>query len=319
VGLVSALFCGEATLLLLLVTAMNPFFMLKKMNFLMLFMLHNIGVLPDEVIIDVMSGLDGKGMYNFLVACPPKVRGAVMNMLSRSKRRDHRVMYIEIYKARFRLRTDLAALENAVWKGHRKVFKLIYPWETIDHIFVDCVQSKSPTGLKNLLDWGLDIHAADDYALRIASQRGYLEIVRLALKYGADVHAKDDYSLLAATERGHTEIVKLLLDAGADVHSREGKALISAGAAGYHRIVKLLLHAGANVHSSSAESALSWASANGHDETVKLLLSAGVDVDAKRVSRNRIGNPLLWAIRDRRASTVRILTDAGATHSNHDP
>jgi len=64
---------------------------------------------------------------------------------------------------------------------------------------------------------GADIHAGGDFALCLASSRGYTEIVRLLLEAGADIHASNDYPLRIATMDNHIECVRLLLKAGAGV------------------------------------------------------------------------------------------------------
>ena len=39
----------------------------------------------------------------------------------------------------------------------------------------------------------------------------------MLLNAGADVHAEDNDALYMASQKGHAEIVKILLDAGADI------------------------------------------------------------------------------------------------------
>ncbi|MEK0337887.1 MAG: ankyrin repeat domain-containing protein [Nitrosopumilus sp.] len=95
-------------------------------------------------------------------------------------------------------------------------------------------------GVKKALEDGADVHADIDYALRLASEKGYYDIVKLLLDNGADVHAQDDWALQWASEYDHYNVVKLLIDNGADVHARDDRAL-------------------------------QWASENGHDDVVELL------------------------------------------------
>ena len=55
--------------------------------------------------------------------------------------------------------------------------------------------------------------------IRLASQNGYSDIVRLLLIHNAEVNIQDkeEYTpLLMATQDGHIEIVRILIDAGAN-------------------------------------------------------------------------------------------------------
>ena len=49
-----------------------------------------------------------------------------------------------------------------------------------------------------------------DEALRWASLKGYIEIVRLLLEKGADVHANNNSALRWAIYNGHIAVVNLL-------------------------------------------------------------------------------------------------------------
>jgi len=174
-------------------------------------------------------------------------------------------------------------------------------------------KEKLETGAKEGIVWlvkdaiaaGADVHARDDYALRLASNYGHVEVVQLLLDAGADVHAENDLALRWASGNGHAEVVKLLLGARADVHARDDCALRWASYYGNVEVVKLLLAAGANVHADD-DYALRYASGNGHVEVVKLLLDAGADVHTD----NDIA--LLWASNNGHAEVVKLLKQHGA-------
>lgn len=112
--------------------------------------------------------------------------------------------------------------------------------------------------LRELLDAGADVNEKFDdgtTALSIASDRGYVDIVKLLLERGADVNKPVDNFLLrnvtpiiAASQVGEIEIVKLLIDAGADVYAKDSTgetALSCAKKKGYNEIVQLLEKVGA--------------------------------------------------------------------------
>ena len=50
--------------------------------------------------------------------------------------------------------------------------------------------------IKYLLENGANIHADNDYALRISAEMGYLEVVKYLIEKGANIHAEDDESLI---------------------------------------------------------------------------------------------------------------------------
>lgn len=102
--------------------------------------------------------------------------------------------------------------------------------------------------VRALLNSGADVHAEDDYALRISSSNGHYDTVRLLLNNDADVHAIYDEALRLASEHGLSDIVKLLLDNGADVHAEEDEAVRMAEANGFEDVVRLLLYYGAYKH-----------------------------------------------------------------------
>ena len=145
-------------------------------------------------------------------------------------------------------------------------------------------------------------------ALRVASRRGYEKIVRILLNAGAKVNANNPKcylgsALCAASYSGHEEVVRILLDAGAN--SNEDNTVEEAARGGSVAIVQLLLHAGANFNTRS--SALHGAIK--HLGILKMLLDAGVDVDA----RGRFDStPLQVAVYYGLDATVRELIAAGA-------
>ena len=61
----------------------------------------------------------------------------------------------------------------------------------------------------------------DDESLRIASEHGNTDTVRLLLEKGANIHADNDIALRYASMNGHTDTVILLLQKGANVHGED--------------------------------------------------------------------------------------------------
>jgi hypothetical protein len=70
----------------------------------------------------------------------------------------------------------------------------------------------------------------NDFALRVAAGNGHAETVKLLLDHGADVHAADDMAVRLATERGHVVTERVLRE----WIVREGSALSDEGRPGPH-------------------------------------------------------------------------------------
>jgi hypothetical protein len=163
-------------------------------------------------------------------------------------------------------------------------------------------------------DLCINIHAYEEYALRWASENGYLEVVKVLLEKEANVHANNDDAILVASYMGHIEIVKILLANGAnidaidedgdsvlilacengnlnivellftkgvDIHANNDEPFMLASRRGQLEVVKFLLANGANIHSEE-DDAIIYASMNGYLEVVKFLLANGADVEAER-------------------------------------
>ncbi|MBD5411748.1 MAG: ankyrin repeat domain-containing protein [Treponema sp.] len=134
-----------------------------------------------------------------------------------------------------------------------------------------------------------------NFALMIASSKGYTEIVKLLIDNGADVNKRSCigstalYSALDSEEWGviknqSLKIVALLINAGADVNVKDvqGSTPLSIAAArGYYDIVQLLLENGANAnergHGPFGSTALDMAEMGGHKNIMNLLRAYGAE------------------------------------------
>ncbi|KAF8351877.1 ectomycorrhiza-induced ankyrin-domain/NACHT-domain-containing protein, partial [Amanita rubescens] len=153
--------------------------------------------------------------------------------------------------------------------------------------------------------------------VEIASEKGYIGIVRLLLGKGAKVNAKGvqyGNALQAASWEGHVEIARLLLDKGANVDAQGGEygnALQAVSYRGDAEIARLLLDKGANVNAQGVQygNALQAASWGGNAEIARLLLDKGADVNAQG---GQYGNALQAASQGGNAEIARLLLDKGA-------
>ena len=170
-----------------------------------------------------------------------------------------------------------------------------------------------------LLESGADVNAVTagqpHTALSKAVRRGHLAIVHRLLEAGADPRLASP--LYAAAGGGNLELVNLLLEAGAPVNDETGSALSAAAASGRLDVVKRLLEEGADV--TRAEGALHRAAMRGSTDVVSLLIELGMSVNADAGSGNT--TPLHGAVLGQSLETVRLLLDAGAdvdAKSEHD-
>ncbi len=167
------------------------------------------------------------------------------------------------------------------------------------------IEENDPAKLKALIESGTDIHANNDAALRLASEKGSYDIVEMLITHGADIHTLDDVAFRLAAVNGHIDVVKLLIKNGANVHVLDGVTLHGVAHNGDYDIVKLLLDKGVSVHSGN-DSALRLAAANGHYDVVALLIDKGANIHADDDSALRL------AAENGHYNVVALLIDKGA-------
>ena len=139
-----------------------------------------------------------------------------------------------------------------------------------------------------LLKRGADPNKHDGMTVPLicASERGADDIVRELIGHGADVNVEcgydDEYTpLLVAIGAGHPSTIELLLLHGANPNMDFGTPISVAARNGKHECMDLLLKYGASVMDTDSPSLLEHAAASGSAETVKLLLTQGLDVNEK--------------------------------------
>ena len=135
--------------------------------------------------------------------------------------------------------------------------------------------------VKFLVEIGADIHAENDYAIRLASANGHIEVVKFLVEIRADIYAEDNYAIRLASENGHLEVVDFFMKIGVNPCNNDNHAIKMASKNGHTEVVKRLMHyihVEPPVHymfvdpTAEYNYAIKWASINGHIEVVKLLL-----------------------------------------------
>ncbi len=153
--------------------------------------------------------------------------------------------------------------------------------------------------------------------LRVASDCGHIDALKLLIKAGADLNQATDAGatpLSAASQEGLVEVVESLVKAGADLNqgTDDGAApLFMASQNGHHKVVAILIQAGADLNQARNDGAtpLYMASQNGHNKVVTILLKAGADLNQ---GTDDGASPLFIASQNGHVEVVEILAKAGA-------
>jgi ankyrin repeat protein len=166
----------------------------------------------------------------------------------------------------------------------------------------------------------LHYHEFSFTPLMAASRAGNLTAVRYLLDHGADVRArtKSGYTALYAATSwpGNDAVVQTLLEHGADANAEVkvsqpaqdlSTPVLAAAMHGDADSLERLLAKGGKVNPQGGDfgrTALLMAATTGSEATVRLLLRAGADVNARDA---RGDSPLQWAKRRGETSIVRLL------------
>jgi ankyrin repeat protein len=154
--------------------------------------------------------------------------------------------------------------------------------------------------VRSLIQAGADLNLRDDEgntALMLVAATGNRELCNLLVQAGASTAGMESLDLIAASSKGDLDRVKqLLAQGGIRVNFDRGAALNNAASEGHTEVVKLLLSAGANVNlaSRSGFTPLASAAYAGYGNIVRLLIQAGADPHL-RTGNHRAYSPLEYA------------------------
>ena len=148
-------------------------------------------------------------------------------------------------------------------------------FETCFYSLVYSITTEDVVLLATLLQLqDFDPSDADNFAIRFASENGYLEVVQLLLQNErVDPSADDNYAIRLASYNGHMDIVRLLLqDVRVDPSADNNFAIRWASESGRLEVIQLLVQDERVDPSAYDNCSLKFASENGHLEVVQLLL-----------------------------------------------
>jgi len=190
-------------------------------------------------------------------------------------------------------------------------------------LYLACANANADMA-RRLLDAGADPNALDpagEPALWTAIRGGSFETVRLLLDRGGKLDFKDSSdqtALMLAVRENHPDMVRLLIDRGADVKAktRVGPTpgwVLPNSVPGFSHGVGIvrggLPERGSRYLIPGGLSALLYAARDGRLESAKILVAAGADVND--TDPNGI-HSLLMAITNNQMETARFLLDQGA-------
>lgn len=108
--------------------------------------------------------------------------------------------------------------------------------------------------------YGADLHAENDYACRMASKNGHIEVLKYLIEHEADSHAADENALSLAAKNNQLDVVEYLLTAcAADVHANQESALQMAFEGGHLKMVQLLVKYGSKLSTEDCQVAMNTA------------------------------------------------------------
>lgn len=179
--------------------------------------------------------------------------------------------------------------------------------------------------IRLLLDAGGDVNAADpagETPLMTVSRVGNIDAVRLLLDRGAVVDAKDpefqQTALMVAIRENHPDVVRLLVDRHADVNARikVGRApawVLPNSVPGFGHGIGIvrggLPERGSRYLIPGGLTPLLYAARDGRLESARILVAAGAEINA--ADPNGIP-PVLMAITNDHVDVARFLIDRGA-------
>ena len=215
---------------------------------------------------------------------------------------------------------------------HRNIAKLLKAGADVNAPdvnppIIEAVQGGHEFCLKLLIDAGAAVNCTNksfwrETAMMTAAEKGSTGCMRILKNAGADVSREDSTGKSAlefAVESGSLKSIELLINWGADVNHVDkygDPALMKALTKdAYPDCVQLLIKHGVNVKSrdSSGKSALVYAAENSCEQSMRILIEEGADVNMAVNQGYEAGlTPLITSAEAGSINCVRMLLKAGA-------
>ncbi|KAJ3312474.1 hypothetical protein HDV04_003074 [Boothiomyces sp. JEL0838] len=127
--------------------------------------------------------------------------------------------------------------------------------------------------IQKLFQKAIDFTLADNFAIKWATEVGYLDLVNILLDHGIDPSIDDNYPIRFAARNGNLDIVQVLLNHDSvNPAANNNSPLTLAARNGHTEIVEILLKHPLVDPSAFENYAVRYASENGHLDVVLLLL-----------------------------------------------
>ncbi|KAJ3445398.1 ankyrin repeat and socs box protein [Anaeramoeba flamelloides] len=241
---------------------------------------------------------------------------------------------------------------KAIDGGHEKILRLLLQKSTFDVGLIDSIKNGHFQMATLLISNGANPNFCNEdreTPLYVASERGYIDVVRQLLKQKADtnIRFKGSTPLIISSKNGHLEVARELINAEANLNIRKynGKtALMLSIKNGHLEVFQELIQAGANVnrennftnetclfyavrcknakmvkellqaqakvnHQNTGETSLFYAAKNGSLVIIKLLLKAGANVKIRSQSHETAA---IWAYKKNQQKVLELLKQAGS-------
>ncbi len=188
---------------------------------------------------------------------------------------------------------------------------------TTTPLITACEYSRKLTAEMLVDEYGAGVNVANssgDTPLTVAAAKGHIRIVEMLLARGAEINPDGGQSpLMLAAKYGHVNVVRALLDAGVRTDEEYAHSAVLASCGNGHLdVLHLLIERDVDLYvphgSPQSGDALMFAVSGGYKDIVRVLLSNGVDANAKSFSQTA----LTMAIENCSFDIAELLIEGGA-------